>query len=122
MLASQSPSSPFYPGMLPGPVKRFAFWALASGVLLPIAALLLELGEAAAPRQRRLALALLTGTTAKLVALVIGGILSVYGVQIIDPRPASVVVMSLRTLGDAVALGALFGIAMDLLRPPGSGS
>jgi hypothetical protein len=49
-------------------------------------------------------------------ALLVGGILGVYGVQIIDPRPASVVVMSLRTVGEAAIIGALWGVTRDLFR------
>jgi hypothetical protein len=117
-LASQSPSSPFYPGMLPGPVRRFAFWALAAGVVLPVAALFLEVAGAAAERQKRLALALLVGTALKLGGLFVGGLLGVYGVQIMDPRPSSVVVMSLRLVGEATLLWCLVAMARDLWHAP----
>lgn len=119
-LASQSPSSPFFPGTMPGPVRRFAFWGLAAGVLLPIAGLFLEVAGAAADRQRRLALALMVGTALKLAGLAVGAALSVYGVQIMDPRPSSVVVMSLRLVGEATVLWCLVALARDLLRVRGS--
>lgn len=115
-LASQSPSSPFYPGTMPGPVRRFAFWALAAGVLLPIAGLFVDLAAAKPERQRRLEIALLGGTGLKLLGLAIGAALGVYGVQIMDPRPSSVVVMSLRLVGEAVVLYGLVALARDVFR------
>jgi hypothetical protein len=115
-LASQSPSSPFYPGTLPGPVKRFAFWALAAGVVLPLAGLFVEVAGAPVERQRRLGLLLLVGTGLKLLGLAIGAALGVYGVQIMDPRPSSVVVMSLRLVGEAALLYGLAALARDLWR------
>ena len=115
-LASQSPSSPFYPGTLPGPVRRFAFWGLAAGVMLPVAALFLEVAGAAVERQRRLALGLLVGTGLKLLGLGIGAALGVYGVQIMDPRPSSVVVMSLRLVGEAAVLWCLVALSRDVWR------
>jgi len=115
-LASQSPSSPFYPGTLPGPVRRFAFWALAAGVVLPLAALFLEVAAPSADRQRRLGLLLLGGTAVKLLGLGIGAALGVYGVQIMDPRPSSVVVMSLRLVGEAAVLYGLAALARDVWR------
>lgn len=115
-LASQSPSSPFYPGTMPGPVRRFAFWALAAGVMLPVTALFLEIAGAPAERQRRLGMALLVGTAVKLTGLAIGGVLGVYGVQIMDPRPSSVVVMSLRLAGEAAILYGLAALARDVWR------
>ena len=115
-LASQSPSSPFYPGTMPGPVHRFAFWGLAAGVLLPIAGLFLEIAGAKPERQRRLTVVLLVGTGLKLAGLLIGAALGVYGVQVLDPRPASVVVMSLRLVGEAAVLWCLVAIARDLWR------
>jgi hypothetical protein len=48
--------------------------------------------------------------------------MSVYGVQIIDPRPASVVVMSLRTIGEGVVLWALVAVTRDLFRRGPDGS
>lgn len=115
-LASQSPSSPFYPGTLPGPVRRFAFWALSAGVLLPLAGVFVEVAGAAPDRQRRVGLVLLAGTGLKLLGLAIGAFLGVYGVQIMDPRPSSVVVMSLRLVGEAAVLVGLAGLARDLWR------
>lgn len=121
-LASQSPDSPFYPSTLPGPVRRFAFWALAAGVVLPLAAVFLEVAGEAAERQRRLALALIGGTGIKLAGLLVGAVLGVYGVQIMDPRPSSVVVMSLRLVGEATVLVCLAAIARDLWRSGRPGS
>ena len=115
-LSSQSPSSPFFPGTMPGPVRRFAFWSLEAGILLPIAALFLEVGGAAALRQRRLAIALIAGSALKVAGLAVGAVLSVYGVQIMDPRPSSVVVMSLRLVGEATVLWCLVALARDLWR------
>jgi len=115
-LSSQSPSSPFFPGTMPGPVRRFAFWSIEAGVLLPIAALFLEIAGARPERQHRLTMALLAGTGLKLLGLAIGAALSVYGVQIMDPRPSSVVVMSLRLVGEGTVLWCLIALARDLLR------
>ena len=102
-------------------LKRFAFWALAAGVLLPVAALFLEVGRAPARRQGRLSWLLIGGSALKLLALLIGGVMGVYGVQIIDPRPASVIVMCGRIVGEAVVLGVLVGLARDLFRRPDPG-
>jgi hypothetical protein len=113
--ASQSPSSPFHLGFLPGPVQRFAFWALATGVLLvvfgEIAPRALE-GDALTRFERWL----LVATALKIGGLFLGAAWSVYGVQIIDPRPRSVVVMGLRLLGDAIFVVLVVRLAVLWLR------
>ena len=113
--ASQSPSSPFHVGFLPGPVQRFAFWALASGVLLPVLSGILPRVVAPAA-QARFARWLLVATALKLAGLALGACWSVYGVQIVDPRPKSVVVMTLRILGDAMLLVLMTRLAIAWLR------
>ena len=113
--ASQSPSSPFHAGFLPGPVQRFAFWALATGVMLPVLAGILPRAlEPAA--QDRFARWLLVATALKMTGLALGGIWSVYGVQVVDPNPKSVVVMALRILGDAIGVVLLTRLAVVWLR------
>jgi putative copper export protein len=114
-LASQVQKS----SSIPGPSRagrRFAYWALAAGVVLPLAGLFVEVAGAPPERQRRLGLLLLIGTGLKLLGLAIGAALGVYGVQIMDPRPSSVVVMSLRLVGEAAVLYGLAALARDLLR------
>ena len=102
-------------GFLPGPVQRFAFWALATGVMLPIlSGLLPRVLEPSA--QDRFARWLLVATALKMTGLALGGIWSVYGVQVVDPRPKSVVVMALRILGDAILLVCLTRLAVVWIR------
>lgn len=101
--ASQSPSSPFHVAFLPGPIQRFAFWALAMGIVL------LVVGARGGKW-------LLVATAFKLSGLFLGAAWSVYGVQIIDPRPTSVTVMALRLIGDGILVVVLFGLALEWLR------
>jgi hypothetical protein len=114
--ASQSPSSPLHVSFLPGPIQRFAFWALALGVVLPICALVLPIAVDDVARRDRIARWLISGAGLKIAGLLLGGLWGVYGVQIVDPRPRSVTVMTLRIFGDAILVVLFVRLAWAFLR------
>jgi len=114
--ASQSPSSPLHLSFLPGPIQRFAFWSLALGVILPLLSLLLPLAVDDDARRDRLERWLLVGAGLKIAGMMLGAVWGVYGVQIIDPRPKSVTVMTLRIFGDAILVVLFVRLAWTFLR------
>jgi hypothetical protein len=109
VLASQAPSSPFYAGVLPGPVGQLRSTATTLGLLMFVAALLLP--RTAPDLEPRTWLAsVYVGVAITLGAMIYGATTGMLGVQITDPRPESVVLFVVRATGQAVLIGA-FAVA-----------
>ncbi len=109
-LAAQGPSSPWWLGVLPGPVAQLRDTSALLGVLLLAGAPYVS----ARPGEREpfgLVGALYVGTAVVLVTLAIGATTGMYGVQIEDPRPASRWLFRARTAGELVLVGALVAFA-----------
>jgi hypothetical protein len=109
-LAMQSPGTPLYIGMLPGPITALRQLATALGVMALLSALLLGWSGMSAPR---LVLGLLyVGSLAAVGAQLYGASRGMPGVQVVDFRPdvRPLFVTKYLGLGGAVAaLLTLFG-------------
>jgi hypothetical protein len=113
-LASQSPGSPLYIGMLPGPIELLRDAALIWGLLIVLAGLLLA-ERGLGPRWLSL---LQLG-----VALTLGGSLyaaanGMHGIQARDLRPDATWVFFAKNAGRAVLLVCLAAIARQALARP----
>jgi hypothetical protein len=103
-LAVQTPSSPWWLGVLPGPIAQLRDTSALLGALLLAGAPYVSArpgeGEPFA-----LVVALFVGALLVLATLAIGASTGMYGVQIDDPRPASRWLFRARTLGELVLFG-----------------
>jgi hypothetical protein len=109
-LSVQTPSSPWWIGVLPGPIAQLRDASALLGALLLAGAPYMS----ARPGEREpfgLVIALHAGALLVLATLVIGATTGMYGVQIEDPRPASRWLFRARTLGELVLFGAFVAFA-----------
>jgi hypothetical protein len=106
VLASQAPGSPLYIGVLPGPVSMLRETALALGLVLLAASLLVP--ERGLPRA--LVLALHVSVAFTLLAAFYGALTGMHGVQVRDLRPDATplfIVKYASRIGVAVCLFSL---------------
>lgn len=108
-LAEEPPSSAFYIGLLPGPIRQLGSTttALAFCYLL-LAWLWPQLSEKSLPRY--LLLLLYCGTTLTLGVLAYAAGAGMYGMQIRDPRPGTTVLVGLRWFGHTLLFLSLLDI------------
>jgi len=109
-LAVQTPSSPWWIGLLPGPIAQLRDASALLGALLLAGAPYVS----ARPGEREpfgLVVALCVGVVLVLTTLAVGAATGMFGVQIDDPRPASRWLFRARTLGEIVLFGAFVAFA-----------
>ncbi len=109
-LAAQGPSSPWWLGVLPGPVAQLRDASALLAALLLAAAPYVSAREGE-PEPWSLVVALYAGVTIVVITLAIGAMTGMYGVQIEDPRIESRWLFRARSLGELILLGALFAFA-----------
>ena len=109
-LAAQGPSSPWWLGILPGPVEQLRDASALLGALLLAAAPYVSAREGER-EPWRLVIALYLGSVIVLITLAIGATSGMYGVQIEDPRIASRWLFRARSLGELILFGGLVAFA-----------
>jgi ABC-type Na+ efflux pump permease subunit len=109
-LAAQGPSSPWWLGILPGPVAQLRDASALLGALLLAAAPYVSAREGER-EPWALVVALYVGAAVVLVTLAAGAMTGMYGEQIEDPRVASRWLFRARSLGELILLGALVAFA-----------
>jgi hypothetical protein len=114
-LASQAPGSPFYIGMLPGPIELLRDAAFQFGVLFVIAGLLLA--------ERRLSTrwvwVLGSGSLFTLSAGAYAAATGMHGIQAHDLRPDAIYVFVVKYVGRLMCCAGLVAIARRALGPRG---
>jgi hypothetical protein len=116
-LASQSPGSPLYIGMLPGPIELLRETALTWGLLVVVVGLLLA-DRSLAPRWFWL---LHVGAALTLGSAIYAAATGMHGVQARDLRPDATALFVIKYLGRGLLAACLFAIARQALahpRPP----
>jgi len=109
-LAAQGPSSPWWLGILPGPVAQLRDASALLGTLLLAAAPYVSAREGER-EPWSLVVALYVGVAIVLVTLAAGAMTGMYGEQIEDPRIASRWLFRARSLGELILLGTLLAFA-----------
>jgi hypothetical protein len=109
-LAAQGPSSPWWLGILPGPVAQLRDTSALLGALLLAAAPYIS-ARSGEREPWSLVVALYVGVVIVLVTLAIGATSGMYGVQIEDPRVANRWLFRARSLGELILFGGLVAFA-----------
>lgn len=109
-LCAQGPSSPWWLGILPGPVAQLRDASALFAALLLAAAPYVSAREGER-EPWALVVALYVGVAMVLVTLTVGAMMGMYGEQIEDPRIASRWLFRVRSLGELFLLGGLVAFA-----------
>jgi hypothetical protein len=113
VLALQSPGTPLYIGMLPGPIGALRSLALALGLIVLVSALLLTCNDQLPPRWA--VLLLFVGSLASVGAQLYGAVHGMPGVQMVDFRPNVRPLFVTKYAGLGLVSAGLFELARRLL-------
>ena len=115
LLALQSPGTPFYIGVLPGPVSALRELATAVGLLLVAAAVLMPSAARGRIPVPTLVALLYAGTLLSLGAQLYGAAHGMYGVQISDLRADALPLFAVKHGGLALLGTGLFELGRRVL-------
>jgi phosphatidylglycerophosphate synthase len=120
VLALQSPGTPLYIGMLPGPIGALRSLALALGLIVLVSALLMACSDQLPPAW--VVLVLLVGSLASVGAQLYGALHGMPGVQMVDFRPNVRPLFVTKYAGFGLVSAGLLEVARRLLWAVRSGA
>jgi hypothetical protein len=118
LLALQSPGTPLYIGMLPGPIAALRELAMTIGVLLVLAALWMPAAARGRVPLRALVGLLYAGSALSLGAQLYGALHGMFGTQIVDMRPDALPVFAVRLAGLVILAAVLLELGRRVLTRP----